>query len=119
MAYRQIGVLAGLLSSTAAFAQPEPATQQTARSDEENIVVTAQRRAQALQDVSLAVTAVDGERLQDAVQWTQAFPIEITGSAAVYNSARLHRFKHVIPAGTTWTHVQGVLVDAQQDGTVA
>lgn len=59
------------------------------------------------------------ERLQDDVQWTQAYPIEITGSAAVYNSSRLHRFRHVIPRGTKWTHAQGVLVDAQPDGTVA
>ena len=59
------------------------------------------------------------ERLQDDVQWTQAFPIEITGSAAVYNSARLHRFRHIIPRGSKWTHAQGVVVDAQQDGTVA
>jgi len=59
------------------------------------------------------------ERLQDAVQWSQAFPIEITGSAAVYVSSRLHRFRHIIPRGTVWTHAQGVLADAQQDGTVA
>ena len=59
------------------------------------------------------------ERLQDDVVWTQAFPIEITGSAAVYNSARLHRFRHIIPRDTKWTHAQGVLADAQQDGTVA
>jgi hypothetical protein len=59
------------------------------------------------------------ERLQDDVIWSQAFPIEVTGSAAVYSSARLHRFRHVIPRGTRWTHAQGLLVDAQQDGTVA
>src|SRR5262245_11624670 len=77
-------------------------------------------------DVYPLADGVDGviyngtrERLQDAVTWTQAFPIEITGSAAVYNSARLHRFRHIIPRGTTWTHAQGVLADAQQDGTVA
>jgi hypothetical protein len=59
------------------------------------------------------------ERLQDNVQWSQAFPIEITGSAAVYVSSRLHRFRHIIPRATKWTHAQGVLADAQQDGTVA
>jgi hypothetical protein len=59
------------------------------------------------------------ERLQDPVQWTQGFPIEITGSAAVYNSSRLHRFRQIIPRGSLWTHAQGVLADAQQDGTVA
>jgi len=77
-------------------------------------------------DVYPLADGVDGviydgfrERLQDDVQWTQAFPIEITGSAAVYNSARLHRFRHIIPRDTKWTHAQGVVVDAQQDGTVA
>jgi len=59
------------------------------------------------------------ERLQDDVIWTQAYPIEITGSAAVYNSARLHRFRHIIPRDSKWTHAQGVMADAQQDGTVA
>jgi hypothetical protein len=59
------------------------------------------------------------ERLQDDVVWGSACPIEITGSAAVYSSARLHRFRHIIPRGTVWTHAQGVVADAQQDGTVA
>jgi hypothetical protein len=59
------------------------------------------------------------ERLQDAVTWTVAAPIEITGSAAIYNSARLHRFRHIIPRSSKWTHAQGVIVDAQDDGSVA
>jgi iron complex outermembrane receptor protein len=65
MGYRHIGLAAGLLSSTAAFAQT-PETPPPARDEEQEILVTAQRRAQALEDVSLAVTAVDGQRLQDA-----------------------------------------------------
>ena len=59
------------------------------------------------------------ERLQDAVAWTDPAAIEITGSAAVYNSSRLHRFRHIIPRGSVWTHAQGVMADAQPDGTVA
>lgn len=59
------------------------------------------------------------ERLQDDVVWSTAAQIEITGSAAVYTSARLHRFRHIIPRGSIWTHAQGVLADAQQDGSVA
>jgi hypothetical protein len=59
------------------------------------------------------------ERLADDVTWSTAYPIEITGSAAVYSSARLHRFRHIIPRGTKWTHAQGLLIDAQQDGSVA
>ena len=34
-------------------------------------------------------------------------------------SSRLHRFRRYIPAATVWTHAQGVLIEAQQDGTVA
>ena len=49
--------------------------------------------------------------------WEPPVPIEITGSAALYSSARLHRFRRFIPRGTAWTHAQGVLVEAQQDGT--
>jgi len=45
--------------------------------------------------------------------------IEITGSAALYSSARLHRFRRHIPGATVWTHAQGVVIEAQQDGTVA
>lgn len=59
------------------------------------------------------------ERLQDAIGWSQACPIEITGSAAVYTSARLHRFRHIIPRASKWLHAQGVMADAQPDGTVA
>lgn len=59
------------------------------------------------------------ERLQDVVTWTPAAAIEITGSAAVYNSSRLHRFRHIIPRASKWTHAQGVVADVQQDGDVA
>ena len=46
-------------------------------------------------------------------------PIEITGSAGLFSSSRLHRFRRSIPAGTKWTHAQGVLVEVQQDGDIA
>jgi hypothetical protein len=60
------------------------------------------------------------ERLQDgAPVWTAPVGIEITGSAALLTSSRLHRFRRFIPFGSAWTHAQGVLVDAQPDGTVA
>jgi hypothetical protein len=45
--------------------------------------------------------------------------VEITGSAASYTSGRLHRFRRIIPASTVWTHAQGVMVEAQQDGSMA
>src|SRR5687768_9343496 len=68
MAYRHIGLVAGLLSTPALAQPPEtPGTGTPAASrDEQEILVTAQRREQALEDVSLAVTAIDGQRLQDA-----------------------------------------------------
>ena len=66
-----------------------------------------------------SVAAGTRERLQDPVVFNTPAPIEITGSAAAYSSARLHRFRRSLPAGAVWTHAQGVVVDAQQDGTVA
>lgn len=65
------------------------------------------------------VTAAARERLQDPIIWGTPIPLEITGSAAVYSSSRLHRFRVNVPSGTTWNHAQGVLVETQQDGSVA
>jgi iron complex outermembrane receptor protein len=68
MRIRHFGLVIGLLSGTSAFAQdaqPAPAPA-TPAAQEGDIVVTAQRRAQSLQDVSLAVTAIEGDRLADA-----------------------------------------------------
>ena len=72
-----LGTLAALLASTSAFAQaqsePQVATAPTPQADQAaaeeapgEIVVTAQRREQALQDVSVAVTAVSANRLAEA-----------------------------------------------------
>jgi len=70
-------------------------------------------------DTSGTVAAGTRERLQDAYVWETPVMIEITGSAALYSSARLHRFRRFIPAAKVWTHAQGVVIEAQQDGTVA
>jgi hypothetical protein len=48
--------------------------------------------------------------------WGIAVPLEITGSASVLTSSRLHRFRVTLPPGDTWTHAQGVLAEAQPDG---
>ena len=56
------------------------------------------------------------ERLGDQAQSTQPIPIEITGSASVLTSSRLHRFRVVVQAGENWTNAQGVLAEAQPDG---
>lgn len=59
------------------------------------------------------------ERLQDPVVWTPPQSLEVTGSATVQTSSRLHRFKMIAPRGSVWTRAQGFLADAQQDGTKA
>jgi hypothetical protein len=53
------------------------------------------------------------------VVWSQAVDLEITGSCALYSSSRLHRFRVSTQPAAVWTDSQGVLVEAQQDGTVA
>jgi hypothetical protein len=63
------------------------------------------------------VTAATRERLQDQVVWGTAVPLEITGSASVLASSRLHRFRVTIPQNDTWTHAQGVLAESQPDGS--
>jgi hypothetical protein len=65
------------------------------------------------------IAAGTRERLQDPVVWETPVTIEITGSAALFSSSRLHRFRRFIPAAAVWNHAQGVRVQAQQDGTVA
>ena len=70
-------------------------------------------------DTSGTVAAGTRERLQDVWVWEPPVMIEITGSAALYSSARLHRFRRYIPGAMVWTHAQGVVIEAQQDGTVA
>lgn len=58
------------------------------------------------------------ERMQGGPPvWSPPIDIEpAVGSAFVMTSARLHRFRRFIPRGSTWTHAQGVLVNAQPDG---
>jgi hypothetical protein len=65
------------------------------------------------------IAAGTRERLGDAPVFQANAQIEITGSAASYTSGRLHRFRRIIPAATVWTHAEGVVVEAQQDGSVA
>jgi hypothetical protein len=73
----------------------------------------------SLNDATGTIAAGVRERLQDNVVWEPPVTIEITGSAALFSSSRLHRFRRFIPEGTVWTHAQGVRIEAQQDGSVA
>lgn len=65
------------------------------------------------------IAAGTRERLQDIVEWHPPVGIEVTGSAAVYTSARLHRFRLIVPRGSVWKHAQGALADSQRDGSTA
>jgi len=65
------------------------------------------------------VASATRERLEDTPVWGSPLPLEITGSIPLFSSSRLHRFRMTVPAGETWTNAQGVMVEAQQDGTVA
>jgi outer membrane receptor protein involved in Fe transport len=70
MKSRKNFLLAGLLSSTAIFFAPnaEAQTEQVAKSSNstnEEIVVTAQKRASTVQETPISITAVSGEELQD------------------------------------------------------
>jgi hypothetical protein len=62
------------------------------------------------------VSAAARERLQDAIIYGSPAPLEVTGAASVLASGRLFRFRVTTQANETWTHAQGVLVEAQPDG---
>jgi len=66
--------------------------------------------------VNALVTAGTRERLQDDVVWGNPTPLEITGSASLLSSSRLHRFRVQTLGGEPWTHAEGVQVEAQPDG---
>jgi outer membrane receptor protein involved in Fe transport len=63
--YGAVSVLALTLAATSAFAQTETAAGGSQRTIDE-IVVTAQKREQSLQDVPIVVTSVNAQQLQDA-----------------------------------------------------
>jgi hypothetical protein len=64
----------------------------------------------------MQVTAGLRERLGDTIVWGSPLPVEVTGSASLLTSSRLHRFRITTPPGDTWTNAQAVLVEAQPDG---
>ncbi len=65
------------------------------------------------------ITVSTRERLQDSPAWGSPIALEITGSAAIFRTGRLHRFRYITPAGGVWTHAQGIDIEAQPDGCVA
>ena len=58
------------------------------------------------------------KRQQDSVTFSSTVTLETEGYAPVHDRARFHSFRENIASGGTWTHAQGVIVDAAPDGTV-
>lgn len=56
------------------------------------------------------------DRVQDAVVYGSTATVEETGWASVRASGRLGRFQMTIPAGSSWSHAQGVDFNAKPDG---
>ena len=56
------------------------------------------------------------ERLQDQATYTSSGTIVDTGEVPLRASGRLMRVEMTVPAGTAWTHAQGVQPNAQPDG---
>jgi iron complex outermembrane recepter protein len=93
MKLRSLALLAGAsLAALAqpAFAQTEPATDQSSTSAIEGVVVTARRREEALTDIPLAVSAFSGGQLErkniqstsELVKITPGLNIAVAGSVA-------------------------------------
>jgi hypothetical protein len=57
-----------------------------------------------------------GERMQDPVAYGSAASLDPTGKFNVRSSGRIHEIELTIPAGTAWTHCQGVDISAVPDG---
>ncbi len=65
---------------------------------------------------NVTVAVSERERLQDTPMWQPAAGVEVTGWVPLLSSSRLHRFRVQTMVGDTWTHAQGVMVDAQPEG---
>ena len=60
-----IGTLTLVLAATSGYAQTAPAPTSSSNDELQEIVVTAQKRAQKLSDVGMAITAASGEQLTE------------------------------------------------------
>jgi hypothetical protein len=56
------------------------------------------------------------ERMQDPIAYGSATTLDVTGKFNVRSSGRVHEIELTIPAGTAWTHCQGVDISAVPDG---
>lgn len=58
------------------------------------------------------------DNYQDDVTWgTAQSPYTGTGQCHFRSGAKLHRFRAIIPAGTSWTNLAGLDVDAVREGS--
>lgn len=75
------------------------------------------RSVRPVVDSSAALARVGKrERLADTRIWSAESAMEISGECPLRSSGRYHRFRVRLPAGTTWTHAQGVEVTAAGQG---
>lgn len=66
-----------------------------------------------------SVSVSERERPGGTVTWTNPANLETTGWASLLSSARLHRFRYMIPAGMSHkAHIQGIQIDVQPDGEI-
>ncbi len=66
------------------------------------------------------ITISTRESLQEMPVWGNSIPLDDgIGTASVYSDGRLQKVRYSAPAGVTWTHAQGLRIDAQQSGSVA
>jgi hypothetical protein len=69
-------------------------------------------------DASAAVARVGKrERIADTRTWGAEASMQTSGECPVRSSGRMHRFRVRVPAGTAWTHAQGVGLKFSKAGT--
>jgi len=64
----------------------------------------------------VTVTPGARENLQEPVTFGVPLPVETTGTAPIYSSSRLHKFRVATPSAVVWHHATGVQVETQPDG---
>lgn len=107
----RLGFLSGSnLAATLSTVEAHPAPGQRAFADEAYPIGEFEGAT------SLTLRPGRRERLMDSVTWGSPATLERTGKFHFRVSARLHQYELTIPAGSTWTHVQGMVINPQPDG---
>jgi hypothetical protein len=75
--------------------------------------------ARPLTDTTSATVVVQSrERLADNLNTSQPSSMQSNGDTPVFASGRYHRLQATIPAGVSWTYIQGFDIDAVDDGLI-